>query len=93
MKVTVVRNVCFVLRIGDGGKVDLATPEQQRAYELDKGEPVYEIHRADGTVELYIGRDTCFIGEQPGIGPDIRFFEELPGVFQRPAKPRRRTRG
>jgi hypothetical protein len=64
MKVPVKKNVRFVMHRGDRASVRVATPEQQREYGLDKGEPVVRVQRVGGRVELYVGRDTSFIVQQ-----------------------------
>jgi hypothetical protein len=63
----VAKNQIFVMRLGDEGTIRIATPEQQREYGLGEGDPVVEIRRVDGTVELYVGPETGFVVEQPTV--------------------------
>jgi hypothetical protein len=64
----------FVVRVGDEGQSHFAAPAEHLVYELEVGEPVVEVRRADETVELYAGWETEFV-----VGQQV--------FYQFPAKP------
>jgi hypothetical protein len=61
----VMKNKLFIMYVGDQSSSHAATPEEQRDYGLSEGEPVVEVRRVDGTVDLYVGRKTAFVVHQP----------------------------
>jgi hypothetical protein len=49
------------LHRGDEALVRMPTSAEHRKHQLDQGEPVIEIHRQDGTTEVYAARQVTVL--------------------------------